>query len=84
MPGVSIKLCRFLLEQERDNLQLKFITGQQGLVGGYDKPCGLALSFALIFHVSVVSISVSGERQDYLTLSVRCLVLNGEKTGNRS
>lgn len=79
MPGASIKLCRFLLEQENDNLQLKFVTGHQGVVGGYDKSCGLALSFALIFHVSVVSISVSGERQDYLTLSVRCLVLMGRK-----
>lgn len=60
-------------------MQLKFVTGQQDLVGGYDKSCGLALSFALIFHVSVVSISVSGKRQDYLTLSVRCLVLMGRK-----
>lgn len=53
-------------------------------MGGYDKSCALALSFALIFHVSIVSISVSGERQDYLTMSVRFLVLMERKQVYRS
>lgn len=50
-------------------------------MGGYDKSCGLALSFALIFHVSVVSVSVSGGLPNPVC---EVLAANGEKTGNRN